>query len=114
MPSVCASLLRGASRRAGLDDLELLEEGHDPLVPVALVDDDLARLAGLGRLHRDDLLAGAGRPRPGRRSTPRSATFSSSTGLPLAAMMPLNDGYRGSTTPAVTVMRAGSGTSTSS
>ena len=27
----------------------------------------------------------------------------------LAAMMPLNDGYRGSTTPAVTVTRAGNG-----
>src|SRR5213080_2883114 len=47
-------------------------------------------------------------------STPRSATFSASTGLFLAAMIPLNDGYRGSTTPAVTVTRAGSGQVTSS
>ena len=36
------------------------------------------------------------------------------TGLPLAAMMPLKDGYRGSTTPAVTVTKAGRGASTSS
>ena len=37
-----------------------------------------------------------------------------STGLDLAAMIPLNEGYRGSTTPAVTVTTAGSGHSTSS
>ena len=32
-----------------LDDLELLEELDDPQVALALVDDDLAGLAGLGR-----------------------------------------------------------------
>ncbi len=36
--SVCDSVLR-----LGLDDLQLLEEGDDPLVAIALVDDDLAR-----------------------------------------------------------------------
>src|SRR5581483_7538037 len=46
-------------------------------------------------------------------SRPRSATFSSSSGLFLAAMIPLKDGYRGSTTPAVTLTTAGSEASTS-
>ena len=59
---------------------------------VALVDDDLAGLALLGRLDRDDLLARSAAARPGPPSTPRSATVSWSTGLPLAAMMPLKDG----------------------
>ena len=45
---------------------------------------------------------------------PRSATVSVSTGFDLAAMIPLNEGYRGSTTPAVTVTTAGNGLSTSS
>src|SRR5207248_8541421 len=47
-------------------------------------------------------------------ATPRSATLTSSTGLFLAAMIPLNEGYRGSTTPAVTLTTAGRATSTSS
>src|SRR2546421_764181 len=42
-----------------LDDLELLEEGHDPLVRVAFVLDLLARLAFGRGLDRLDLLAGA-------------------------------------------------------
>src|SRR3989440_7453422 len=41
-----------------LDDLELLEEGHDPLVRVAFVLDLLARLAFGRGLDRLDLLAG--------------------------------------------------------
>ena len=47
-------------------------------------------------------------------SIPRSARVNSSTGFDFAAMIPLNEGYRGSTTPAVTDTRAGSGQSTSS
>ena len=59
---------------------------------VALVLDDLARLALLGGGDVGDLLAGAGPARPAPASTPRSATLTSSTGLPLAAMIPLKDG----------------------
>src|SRR5262249_53480544 len=43
-----------------LDDLQLLEEGHDLLVTIPLVDDDLTGLTSLGRLHRGDLLTGTG------------------------------------------------------
>ena len=46
--------------------------------------------------------------------TPRSAAVTVSMGFDLAAMMPLKLGYRGSTTPAVTLMTAGSGQVTSS
>src|SRR5579875_102865 len=53
----------GAPSRRGAgnsDQLELLEEGDDALGAVALVGDDLARLALLGGGHVDDLLAGTG------------------------------------------------------
>ena len=70
----------------------MLEELDDPLVALALVDDDLAGRPGLGLGHLGDLLAGAGRSRPGRRRCPRSATVSVSTGFDLAAMIPLNEG----------------------
>ena len=74
------------------DDLQVLEERHDLLVALAVVFDDLAGLAlfGAGRRRRSP-----GRRRPSRRSTasmPRSATFTSSTGLDLAAMIPLKLG----------------------
>ena len=46
--------------------------------------------------------------------TPRSAAVTASTGLDLAAMIPLKLGYRGSTTPAVTDTTAGNGQVTSS
>src|SRR5919201_4673054 len=49
----------GSVIRRLLDDLELLEEGDDALVGVALVLDLLARLTLRGRLDRGDLLAGA-------------------------------------------------------
>src|SRR5262249_46071273 len=44
------------------DDLEALEEGDDLLVALAVVLDDLARLAGLGGGDVDDLLTGARPP----------------------------------------------------
>src|SRR3954463_3350804 len=44
----------------GSDHLQLLEELDDALVGVALVFDDLARLALFGGLDRGDLLAGSG------------------------------------------------------
>jgi hypothetical protein len=81
-------------------------------VGVALVLDLLARLAFLGLADVGDLLAGAGPADLGGVEA-RSATDTSSTGLFLAAMIPLKDGYRGSTTPAVTLTTAGSEASTS-
>ena len=73
---------------------------------LALVDDDLARLAGLGGLDRYHLLAC-----PGRADL---SGVKPEVSFDLAAMIPLNDGYLGSTTPAVTVTTAGSEQVTSS
>src|SRR5262245_50843071 len=49
----------GSVMRRLLDDLELLEEGDDPLVRVPFVFDLLARLTLRGRLDRRDLLVRA-------------------------------------------------------
>ena len=92
-PSLCSARTQILSTSATfLEDLELLEKADHSLVRVAFVNDYLAGLAGLGRLDRDHLLAGAGVRRRLDGSSPRSATVTSSTGLDFAAMIPLNDG----------------------
>jgi len=74
-----------------LDDLECLEEGDDARSAVTLVDDDLARRTGLGFGDVGDLLPAPAAPTVDA-SRPRSATVRVSTGLDLAAMMPLKEG----------------------
>ena len=73
------------------DHLQLLEEGHDALRAVAFVHHDLARAAGLGLGDVGDLLAAPAAPTC-EASIPRSATVKFSTGLDLAAMIPLKEG----------------------
>ena len=73
------------------DHLQLLEEGDDALGAVPLVHHDLAGGAGLGLGDVGDLLARAGRADL-EGSSPRSATVRLSTGLDLAAMIPLKEG----------------------
>ncbi len=80
---------------------------------VTFVDDDLAGRAASAASTEITCWRAPAKPTCDG-SSPRSATVSSSTGFDFAAAIPLNEGYRGSTTPEVTVTTAGRGHVTSS
>ena len=77
--------------RASSDDLELLEERHDLLVGVPLVDDLLSGLGSSAGVTAVISWRAPAQP-TWPASMPRSASVTWSTGLFLAAMIPLKEG----------------------